>query len=466
MVIGFITNFCIGILAYFILRTTTRLRKIDAATVEKLRLGYAPDAWEELRSHLLARRFGIEEILAAGLVVPRREGTGQYDRFRDRVIFPIHDVTGRPVAFGGRALEDDAPPKYMNSPETAAYVKGDHLYGLDLARQAIRHEGYAIVVEGYLDAAALLQGGFEHVIATLGTAFTPSQVRLLHRHTDRVVVSYDGDSAGSAATVRSLDLLLEEGMNVRVADLPSGLDPDDVLREKGAPAYRQILDEAPGYLEFLLRRETRGRDLSKVEEKVNAINSLLPHIARLESPVARASWAGQLAGALGVDDDLVLQELRAALKAGRSAVRQRSGSSGPQVREAEARLVSLLLRGPEARERARGVLDPGEIDGVRVGAILKSLLRVHEEGREVDYPTVLLELEEESDRELLTKIAFREDPEGSPEEVDRCVEALRRGRLKKEGREVQHAIAEGSSTTVDELLMTKLRLARQIDALS
>jgi DNA primase len=440
-------------------------RGIEGSTVEALGLGYAPDSWDELRNHLLSRRFTPDEMLAAGLVVPRKDGSGSYDRFRDRIIFPIREVTGRTVAFGGRTT-GDAQPKYVNTPETQAYTKGDHLYGLDLARPAIRREGYAIVVEGYLDAAALIQSGFDNVVATLGTAFTPTQVRLLHRHAEKAIVSYDGDAAGSAATVRSLDLLLEEGLDVRVADLPSGLDPDDVLRQQGPSAYRDLLSGAPSYLEFLIRREARTRDISRVEEKVAAVNALLPHIARLHSSVARGSWAGQLASTLGIEDELVLQELRTALKAGRPAVRQRPGASGPAIREAEARLVSLLLRSEEARVRAREALEPADVEATSVSAILRGLLRLQEQGKDVDYATVQSELETEEDRELLTKIVFREEAEETPEEVERCIEALRRGRLKKEGRELQHALTEGSAASVDDLLMTKLRLAKQIDALS
>jgi DNA primase len=440
-------------------------RGIDEATARALGLGYAADSWDDLRSHLVSRRFTLEEMLAAGLVIPRKDGSGHYDRFRERIMFPIRDVTGRTVAFGGRTT-GDSQPKYMNTPETQTYIKGDHLYGLDLARQGIRREGYAIVVEGYLDAAALIQAGFDNVVATLGTAFTLNQVRLLHRHAEKAIISYDGDAAGSAATVRSLDLLLEEGLDVRVADLPKGLDPDDVLRQNGADTYRELLSSAPGYLEFLIRREARSRDLSRVEEKVAAVNALLPHIARLHSSVARASWAGQLAATLGIEDELVLQELRNALKAGRPAVRQRAPSEGAGVREAEALLVSLLLRSGEARARALETLDAADLEGAKVGLILRCLLRLQEQGKEVDYGSVLSELETEDDREVLTKIAFREEAAGGPEEVDRCIEALRRGRLKKEGREIQHAIAESSSTSIDELLMTKLRLAKQIDALS
>jgi DNA primase len=439
------------------------LRGLDPATIDGLALGYAPDAWDELRSHLLSRRFSVEEMLAAGLVIPRKDGSGHYDRFRDRIMFPIRDVTGRTVAFGGRAI-GDAQPKYMNTPETQAYIKGDHLYGLDLARQAIRREGYAIVVEGYLDAAALIQWGFDNVVATLGTAFTAAQVRLLHRHSEKAIVSYDGDAAGSAATVRSLDLLLEEGLEVRVADLPAGLDPDDLLRRSGPDAYRDLLTGAPAYLEFLIRREARSRDISRVEEKVAAVNALLPHIARLHSSVARGSWAGQLAATLGIEDELVLQELRTALKAGRPAVRQRPGSSELPIREAEARLVSLLLRSDEARARARETLEPADLEGTSVGAILRCLLRLPEAGMHLDHATVLADLESESDRELLTRIAFREEAESGLEDVDRCIEALRHGRFKKEGREVQNAILGTPSTEVDDLLMTKFRFAKKMDA--
>jgi len=440
-------------------------RGITPETATRLSMGFAPDSWEALREHLVAKRVKPPEMVAAGLLQPAKDPSRRpYDRFRDRLIFPIRDATGRTVAFGGRLLAE-GEPKYLNSPETAAYVKGDHLYGLDLSREAIRKAGFAIVVEGYLDLAAIAQAGFQNVVASLGTAFTPAQAQLLCRFTERVVVSYDGDPAGMSAAARSLDLLLERGLTVRVAELPEGLDPDDFLRKEGAPAYSRLVEQAPGYLDFLIHRESRSRDLSRIEEKVAALNAILPHIAKLRSPIDRASWAGVLADVLRIDDDLVLQELRSSLRSAKAGIRQRPESAEPP-REAEARLVSLLLGLEQGRQRLRLQLQPGDLEGTRVARIVGGILRLEDEGGRVDYTNVLGSLESDADRDLLMRIAFRDEAEGRAEEVDDCLQALRRRRLKSEGRDLQRAIEQTDPAGVDDLLIQKMALARRIDSLS
>ncbi len=440
-------------------------RGLSRETASRLGLGYAPDAWEALRSHLVARRFRPHEIVEGGLAVHRKDAEGEYDRFRDRLVFPIRDVGGRTVAFGGRALRD-AEPKYLNSPETAAYVKGEHLYGLDLARDAIRREGHAVIVEGYLDLAAAHQAGVGQAVASLGTAFTASQARLLSRFTERVVVGYDGDAAGSAATARSVDILLERGFQVRATELPAGMDPDDYVRKEGPEAYARLVRNAPGYLEWLLGREVAARDVSRVEEKVAAVNALLPRLAKLPSAVERAAWAGQLADALRIEDDLVMQELGRALRESRPSIRQRPGEPA-RVRETEARLVTVLLRVGAARERARAELEPPDLEETRIGGVVNAIFRHAGQGEEVDLPALLESLESDEDRDLLTAIAFREGPEARAEEVGDCVRALRRERLVRERRDLQRAIERTADpAAMDALLLRKQQLGRQIDALS
>lgn len=446
-------------------REYLRTRGLGDETVSRLGLGYAPPAWEALRSHLLGRRFTAEEISSAGLVVSRKEGRGEYDRFRDRVIFPIRDANGRPIAFGGRCL-DGSDPKYINSPETPAYVKGNHLYGLDQARESIRRRGHAVVVEGYLDLAALLQAGFHHAVASLGTAFTSEQARLLARYTEKVVVSYDGDAAGQAATVRTLDLLLEKGFEVRVAELPPGLDPDDFLRREGAPAYESALASAPGYLEFLLRRATKTHDLSRVDGKVLAVNEILPRITRLPSAVERATWAGRIADELRIEDDLVMQDLREALRAGRGRVRHRAMADEP-LRLAEAHLVVRLLAEEAEGHDGPADLDEGDLAGTRVKTIVATILKVREHEGLASYPRVLEALENEDDRQLLTRIAFREDENAPVSALADCVTVLRRERLVRERKCLQREIELAADpAVVNDLLTRKQQLSRQIDSLS
>jgi DNA primase len=446
-------------------------RRLGESTVAELGLGYAPDAWEALRGHLLSRRFKAEEILMGGLALARKSGSGAYDRFRDRLIFPIRNVNGRTVAFGGRAL-GDGEPKYINSPETPAYRKGEHLYGLNLAKEAIRKEARAIVVEGYLDLAAVRQAGFANVVASLGTAFTAQQARLLARYCNRVVFSYDGDAAGASATERSLDLLLSRGFDVRVVELPSGLDPDDYILRHGTEAYGRLLEDAPEYLEFIIRREAKAASAGGINDKVAAVNAVLPHLAKLGGAVARGAWAERLADALRIESDRVLQELRAAVRSSRPRVRQRPAADQPLC-DAEARLVLLLLRSEEERRRwVDGELDPADLEGTRVLPIVETIVDLARRDVRVDHPTVLNALADEADRHLLTRIAFREEPEQGPT-ADDCLSTFRRQKLTREGKRLRRQIGDLQQekprdeppTDVDRQLTRLQELARQRDAL-
>jgi DNA primase len=448
-------------------------RGIDADVVERLQLGYAADGWEGLRGHLLSKRFAPAALVRGGLVRQREGGSGQYDRFRDRLIFPIRDTQGRVVAFGGRALSDDDEPKYLNSPETPAYVKGNHLYGLDQAREAIRQEGLAIIVEGYMDLAAVLQAGRHNVVASLGTAFTPAQARLLARFTQRVVVSYDGDAAGNQATLRSLDLLLEHGMEVRVVELPPGMDPDDYIRAHDPAAYARLVHEAPQYIHYMIRRVARARDIAKVEEKVAAVNAVLPHIAKLSNAIERAGWATRLADELQIEEGLVMQELRKALRAAQKTIRQRPDRPNP-LRESDARLVSRLLASDDDRRHCAAAIEWRDLEGSPVIGIVRKILEIDERGDAVEYSSVWNELDE-ADRGLLTAIAFRDEPAEGPTAED-CLLAFRRQRLTREGRQALRELDRVRSgaddpprgsppASVDEQLRRIEELARQRDRL-
>jgi DNA primase len=443
-------------------------RRLSPVTAKALGLGYAPSAWDALRGHLVGKRFTPEELVSAGLVLPRKSGSGEYDRFRERLIFPIRDVAGRPVAFGGRAI-GDGEPKYINSPETPLYKKGEHLYGLDRAKESIRRQGQAIVVEGYLDLAAVAQAGFDNVVASLGTAFTAAQARLLARYCSRVAFSYDGDAAGAAATERSLDLLLTKGFEVRVVELPGGADPDDFIGTQGAEAYAQLLSDAPEYLEFLVRRESRRRDLSRLEEQIAAVNALLPHVARLSDPVERSAWAGRLADVLRVDEASVLQSLRSAVRERQPRIRERApgGRGVPQVEWAEWRLVTRLMRSPEERLRFCAQLDPVDLEGMAVRPILLAIAELTARGSAVDHPSVLETLADEADRELLTWIAFRDDPEEGPT-VEDCLRTLKHEERTREGHDVARRLRDGlsSSTDVNRELERAAEIFRQRQALS
>jgi len=441
-------------------------RGLEQETLDRLAVGYAPAGWEELRAYLLGQRFKADELTAGGLTIPRKDGRGEYDRFRDRLMFPIRDVQGRTIAFGGRCL-DGSDPKYINSPETPVYVKGAHLYGLDQAREPIRKAGFAVLVEGYLDLAAVVQAGVTNAVASLGTAFTPEQAKLLARYTDRVVVCYDGDAAGQNATARSLDLLLTSNFQVHVADLPGGVDPDDFLRSDGAPAFEGILRDAPSYLDFLIQRQARSRDLSRTEEKVAAVNALLPRIARMASAVERASWAGRIADALRIEEDLVLHELRVALKGRHDRIRHRAPAD-EKLRLAEAQLVASLIQGgEEAPDEAVDIHDD-DLAGTRVATIVHAIRALRERGEPADFPSVFQALDSEDERGLLARIALHEE-EGPqvPKRLGECLKVLRKERLVRERGKLLKEIESSASdpALLDALLIRKLEIGRLIDSL-
>jgi len=446
-------------------------RELSEETRDRLALGFAPDAWELLGRHLATKGVKPEEAREAGLAAQRKGGNGQYDRFRNRLIFPIRDVNGRIIAFGGRDL-GDSEAKYINSPETPAYTKGEHLYGLDQAREAIRREGFVIIVEGYLDLAAVLRTGLQNVVASLGTAFTPAQARLLARYSQRVVMSYDGDAAGTKAARKSLDLLLEKGFEVRMVELPPGCDPDDCIRSEGADSYARRVREAPEYLEFVLHAEARSRNLDRIEEKVAAVNAVLPHLAKLSNAIERASWATRMADELRIEEGLVLQELRTALRSAESHIRQRPDAPR-MLRDVDARLVSQLLRSADERRRCAEQLDPKDIQRSPAAPIVDAILRLTREGVEVDYPAVLGALDgDPAAADLLTRIAFQDMPDEGPT-VDDCLWTYRRENLNRRGHEAVRELGRlqkqpkdsAASADVNQRLLQLQELARQRDAL-
>jgi DNA primase len=265
-------------------------RGLTSETVEQFRLGFAPAGWDRLAAFLQSQGVTMADAERLGLV--SRGDRGHYDRFRNRLIFPISDGEGRPIGFGGRAMEE-VQPKYLNSPETPIFRKGNTLFGLHLARRSIQSAGYAAVVEGYMDLIACHQAGFTQVVATLGTAITPDQMRLLRRHTAQLVLAYDGDSAGLGAALRSAPAFEEVGCEVRIARLPAGSDPDSVIKEEGAAAFQRLLDEAEPLVEYRLGRLTEEYDLSSADGRLGMVREAARIVAELKSTVAKEHLRGR-----------------------------------------------------------------------------------------------------------------------------------------------------------------------------
>ncbi|MEE9181452.1 MAG: DNA primase [candidate division NC10 bacterium] len=333
-------------------------REVGWELVERLQLGYAVAEWEGLVRELTKRGFTTRQLEAAGLAVQRQEGRGYYDRFRDRLMIPIADSSGKIVGFGGRALGDQQP-KYINSPETAIYKKGVHLYGLHLASRAIRETRVALVVEGYFDVISLTSAGFPQTVASLGTALTRDQVTLLHRYADKAILIFDPDPAGIQAAWRGLELLVAEDMGVAVVILPQGKDPDTFVRENGRDALLARVEAAQDLVDFLLTRAEEKTGLKGVDEKAAAARQVLRLVARMPEGVRRAKYVQKLAERLGVPERAVLAELR------RLGSPESPPPSGPllslELPRVEKTLIQICLLFPDFRPLVWGTLQGEEL---------------------------------------------------------------------------------------------------------
>lgn len=446
-------------------------RGLRRETVDRLGIGYAPRGWDGLKGHLLARGFSPQELSASGLVVPKSDGDGSYDRFRERVIFPIVSASGKVVGFGGRTIvepgESRTEPKYMNSPETPIYSKSDTLYGLYPARDALRTQKFAVLVEGYLDFASLYEAGIENVVASLGTAFTEGHAKLLARYVDCVIVNYDADAAGRSAALRSLAPLVAKGLKVKVLRLPLGEDPDLFVRRIGREAYLGRLDAAPEYMDYVIDDAVSGRDVTSPRSKVIALNQILPHLAAIESPLERVRYIPILADRLGVEDALILGEVTKAVKERRASVAPAPPrEAGVHVSLAEAGLVRVLLEVPGALSELAVLIDPDLLVGIRTGPLVKAILEMNVDGVVVDYTGLSNRLDEEQ-AGLLRIIAMRSEPVGGVEYGRDCIHTLAIDQMQAECRRIQRRIDASSDGQLHaDLTARKFQLSQRIRELS
>ena len=441
-------------------------RGVSAAAISAFRIGYAPESYSEMRNQLQSS-FDEETLRASGLFSFKEQPDGAsgpiYARFRKRITFPIRNEAGRVIAFTARALDNDekAGPKYLNSPETQLYTKGNVLFNLDKARQAIRQFEFALLVEGQMDCISVYMAGITNVLATSGTAFTEAQVRLLARHTRQVVVNFDPDTAGANAAEKSIALLIEEGFSVKVVTLEGGLDPDRYVRERGTQAYIAALRGARRHSDYLIERARTLFPPVTPDAKVKALNFLLPHMQHIPSRIARDEFAADAAQKLAIDSALLRQELKQAAFARRTDVRS-SVSVATNWSEAEKLLLRALTLPPgqPAREltRQRMTEEPSLYEGLAASALLAAFL----EAETISNPCDLAP--DESSRHLLAAVLMNGSQEIQPEQVEDAFHSLRHSRLERRQRELQRSMAEAElrndTAAVQELMTEKMALDR------
>jgi len=470
-------------------RAYLRRRAIAAETIEEFQLGYAPESWDALLEAMAKRGFKGEELARAGLAAPREGAQGFYDRFRDRVIFPIRDPGGRVIAFGGRALSEEQEPKYLNSPETALFQKGQTLWAFDRARRAMSEAGRAIVVEGYLDAIACHEAGLRETVATMGTALTSAHVDLLRRRVERLVLAFDSDSAGLAAALRGWELFLLARLKVSVASLPDGADPDAVVRKQGPEAFQELVAGAVDIVQWQLT-QILARAAGKGErEQADAIQEAVAMLARVPPGADRTfylEWVRDtvlpwLVDRSGVEADarrkaiqlelqqaLVREEKRIAAHARRispqapgEGLASQQGLERPAAGRLQARLLAAFLQYRELAPRYAPTLEVEDFPTQEERGIFQAIRGLVDRKQPVTPQAVLEALDPEA-REVLAKLVLEQmPPERIEESVSGAVRRVLENRLRQQESALRHRLDQASSEPERQALLRELTETRR-----
>jgi DNA primase len=427
-------------------------REITDETKKTFRLGYSPDSWDALSSYLRHKGATQSQIDRSGLVVKKDEG-GSYDRFRGRLMFPVFDAQGRPIAFGARTLQNE-DAKYINSPETAAYVKGRNLFGLNLTRDEIRRAGFGILVEGFLDLIVPYQFGIRNVAASLGTALTADQVKLLSRFARKVVVNYDGDRAGVQAAKKSIEILLAEDIEVKVLVLPENADPDEFIRKFGAAEYHQRRAKAQPHIQFVIENALRDRSLHRPADKAEAVEEVLPYIRAVNSRIQKREYFDLAMNELQINDVSLRRELWYSFRSrsdiagsARQKVMRRAGVNlKPTI--AEQQLLELLLANDKLRREILPSLASSDYDALMTASIFIALIEIQADGNEPALDLLMEKTEGDSQaQELLPMLLMGSINTEDEKETDlrvtveKCLDALRLVNIDRRIRELSAEIA-------------------------
>jgi len=381
-------------------------RGLQRETVETFCIGYAPAGWDFLLQRAVKAGFTKKELFDSGLII-LKEGTADtwYDRFRQRIVFPVWNAQGKPVGFSGRVL-DASLPKYVNTPETAVYNKSALLYGLNIAKDDIIERGFVVVCEGHVDFVTLYQAGIRNACASQGTAFTPTHAKLIKRYTDNVVLAFDGDSAGEAATLRSCEIFIAEGLGVRIAALPKGYDPDLYVREKGQEGFERLVAAAQDLIDFKLGLLKKKNDVSSLMGKTRVAAEMVGTIVKFPSAVAVSEGIKRVAEGLSISEEALWTELR------KGPAR---GGAAPAQPEAPAQIlplppwerdfICLALEDHRFMEAVGPIIAVEDFCDMSARAILKAMLALRDENR-LNHAALVQYLDDQTLKDVVASFSF------------------------------------------------------------
>ena len=432
-------------------------RGIKLETIKEFRLGVAASSWDSLINFLRSKSISLELLDQAGLVLPKDSG-GYYDRFRNRVIFPIFDIRSRMIGFGARVM-DNSLPKYINSPETPVYVKGKNLFGLNLSKDFIRDADSVVIVEGYLDFMIPYQEGVKNIVASQGTALTSEQIKLLKRYTSNVIMIYDGDTAGEIATLRSLDLLIDEGLNVKVAPLPKGMDPDTLVRKEGIDNLKDKIKKAVSFFDYKLDILSSRHDIKDEHGKTKIASEMLSTINKFDNAILRGEYIKRLSDAMCIPEQYILEELgKIKPITSQSADQAASLKSKPsQINPAEKLLIKFMLEEKELIDKIMQQLSPTDFADARTVKIVSLMQNLVLEGKNIT-PSLLMNYFSEDDAsQLVCETIFMPalTDQGREKAVNDCIVRIKTQR-KKAQREHLHLQIKSAQFLGDEGKLSSL----------
>jgi len=415
-------------------------RGLSIDTIRKFGLGYSLDSWDSLKKYLAAKGISPELVCSAGLLVKKNNSDDYYDRFRNRIMFPIIDLKGNVIAFGGRVM-DDSKPKYLNSPETEIYSKGSNIYGLNLVKN-IKDLKNIIVVEGYMDAISLHQYGINNVVASLGTAFTENQARLLKRYANEIIIAYDSDAAGQAATLKGLAILEKEGCNVKVIRLPKGKDPDEFVRQEGLEAFNDLIEKSMSLIDYKIYNLKQNTDITNIEGRVRFIKQLASILIGLDSPAEIDAYIKKYSKEMQISEMAIYDELNKIKK------RYTSGNSRNNILDrnsitnngnktisgelvAEIKLLNICIQDKNRAENIFNQIKPDYFTSTINKKIAEIINLKIKEGKMISAGEIIIHLENEEDVKKAAEILSIEMTDNDLKLVDSYIDKLYQAHIQK-----------------------------------